>query len=198
MFKSRSGRDQQLACDMCNHVCCFERKLLWFHNYLLERIPHILVAFVARHIPQTAPNIHHSWRNRWTNLAVISVKHSVSYRVLVPGRWKSSRCNHLRTLNMLARKRNFNRSSATTFHVTSILVYIALLWRWRQCMTACIYARSCAVEWRIVRVTPTWPSLLSSLRSTCRQYGAWQHICTMHIAINFDALVKAKQFHPSR
>ncbi len=149
---------------MYNHVWCFERKLRLVPQLTSwGKYRTFWVAFVAWRVglPQTAPNIglHHSWRNR--RKSFIFLKHSASYDILVPGRWKSLRCNHLRTLDRRSWKRNLNRSSATTCHVTSIVVYIAILWRWLHCLTDCICARGCSVAWSTVSVTPTWPSLLA-------------------------------------
>ncbi len=148
MFKWRSERDQ-LACDMYNHVCCFERKLRWFHSYnFLREIPHSLSCFCrATRTPDCTTF-------RPTSLVEKPQKEfyfcEAQRIILVPGRWKSSRCNRLRTLNRTSWKRNLNRSSATTCRVTSILVYIAMLWRWHHCLTACICARGCSVGWSTV------------------------------------------------
>ncbi len=148
MFKSRSGR-HQLICDVYNHVCCFLAKPSFVTSWGKYRT--FSVAFVARRVPQTAPNIglHHSWRNRWRRKGFIFVKHSASYSCLVAG----NLCDAIifePCLNRPSWKRNLNRSSATTCRVTSILVYIAMLWIWRYCLTACNCARSCSFGWSTV------------------------------------------------
>ena len=138
------------------------------------------VAFVARRVPQTAPNIglHHSWRNRRRRNGFIFVKHNASYSCLVAGNLRDAIIFEP-CLNRPSWKRNLNRSSATTCRVTSILVYIAMLWRWRHCLIACICARGCSVRRSTVSVTPT-SNMTKSFALTEEHLQAILRICNFY------------------
>ena len=147
---------------MYNHVCCFERKL---HRWLLKGNMYRTFwgAFVARRVglAQTAPNIglHCSWRNRRKSV-LWSIAHHTRARSLAIFEMQSSwiGLHENATWIVLPRQR--------------AAWQLSLLWRWHHCLTACICARGCSVGWSTVSVTPTWPSVLRSLRSTCRHYCA--------------------------